>query len=1318
MAESADPLKVNCGVCGDVCKRGVKVTCCQARACRNCAVKHITKNKSCWKSACTKVVSTDVVENDEDLRALVDSLEDSDLINCSVCDEICKRGAILSCCKAPCCRSCGVKKVTADRKCWMEGCGALGLKSEDLQNDDLLRSAVDHYKNNGAMDPNHLNTLKKRKEKNVEILGSNDQNGKDSDDESMEIVSVDTAKNVDIGDKTTNNSISFKRKSPAEKSGGIKKAKWAGMKSDVVFLEMEMVHSYNKGPQTLQIGLSTSSEKGKPFFMQPVSNPVVENIKLSSVLNTLNLFRAGEKLLFRDKSGKKMECKTEKESLQGALSFLQEAKSSYVGPPVTLVTYRNVTIAHFVTALKRQGLQGRFQNIVGRIISLEEIFEEKDVWALLPMKPLNKVFSSVMGTTVSKSNPTCDEMAKNLRLVVTKLAEKHDFDLVDLSKPVQDVLKKFTNLDVTLPVEPNTYTTENSCNFNSATSIDAEEDDDDEIEEIQEIQVVKKTISSPKMKHNRFISEKGTVELVFRSLSFPVYNQPILAELKNAKKSVDFVKIQVSPSMAVRSKYNNWKIPKTDALKVHWMQGKAYVLAPIHPQQELSLKNNSHEVKPFEDFKAKTILGDYEACEGIPLISRPIKLVVIKTGKNENVNIGPKPTAIMVKIENLSPNVKITPSHALMVASLDVQGVTLVTKFFGVNNNNAASGQARIVVQAKGEFKSLKNGQQFGTAFLVSEKNISRVVDDAKSSQDIFATILEDSATESSMSKGVSPKLLNTKGSSPMMNARKVPSILSKQRKMCNTVALTRLYARGSNPVLVKLDANSTDSKKFHSASIQFSPKFKELIEADRAKKGKNDQVEWKEKESSKKCRVLWKEESTSGKGGGKSSVPYAFIDVSILSAPGGFRGAAVAPRYIDLSKAFDIASYVPAEGDAETFVDLSMSICVDFTERNWFVNNEPKSIEVYLKFKDTEIEKEKVKDQVFFIEGCYNDRVEILTKVFKTKSGNRLAPQKTSTNDMKATLVMRARYPEDEVRLAGREVIAITKAASPSVNLVKLCAVSGDGAKEELPAREAAQKERYDEFGDPEIMICNEGGNQRNQQRGLNEVELNEMEEWGMRQQRRRKDDFNEMREQGRYEDSNDIRESRMNFSGRRREEQFREMQPWGGKREEDLDDMEMMRMRMKRLDEGHNSGHDDDFNDMEMMRMRMKGLDEGYPSNSGYRGNGRMYEEHLGNGRYHGKEEYQESRRYEDDVGERFQARGFQSRFADNSGRNSPGVDESFQARGFQSRFADNSGNYSPGGGAQSAHGGGKGIDLRGSSVFEMARQKLNGKKDPWDM
>merc|ERR1719464_819280 len=131
------------------------------------------------------------------------------------------------------------------------------------------------------------------------------------------------------------------------------------------------------------------------------------------------------------------------------------------------------------------------------------------------------------------------------------------------------------------------------------------------------------------------------------------------------------------------------------------------------------------------------------------------------------------------------------------------------------------------------------------------------------------------------------------------------------------------------------------------------------------------------------------------------------------------------------------------------------------------------------------------------------------------------------------------------------------------------------------------------------------------------------------------------------------------------------------GGRREEDLDDMEMMRMRMKQLDEGPSSmgAYDDDFNDMEMMRRRMDSLDDGYPGMSGYRRNRGMDEEM-----------YRESQRYEDDMDGGFQTKGFQSRFGDN----------------FSSGF-------------------GGGIYLRdklgGSSAFEKARQKLSLKDDPMD-
>jgi hypothetical protein len=56
---------------------------------------------------------------------------------------------------------------------------------------------------------------------------------------------------------------------------------------------------------------------------------------------------------------------------------------------------------------------------------------------------------------------------------------------------------------------------------------------------------------------------------------------------------------------------------------------------------------------------------------------------------------------------------------------------------------------------------------------------------------------------------------------------------------------------------------------------------------------------------------------------------------------------------------------------------------------------------QVYLKFKDQEVDKKTVLQQVFSIRQSYNARVEILSPVFRPQPNRHLAPQKTQTNDM-----------------------------------------------------------------------------------------------------------------------------------------------------------------------------------------------------------------------------------------------------------------------------------------------------------------------------
>lgn len=61
-----------CGICHEICKRGVKLGCCSCIACRACATKFITREKKCWNSGCEALVTTKDLINDEELRKRVE----------------------------------------------------------------------------------------------------------------------------------------------------------------------------------------------------------------------------------------------------------------------------------------------------------------------------------------------------------------------------------------------------------------------------------------------------------------------------------------------------------------------------------------------------------------------------------------------------------------------------------------------------------------------------------------------------------------------------------------------------------------------------------------------------------------------------------------------------------------------------------------------------------------------------------------------------------------------------------------------------------------------------------------------------------------------------------------------------------------------------------------------------------------------------------------------------------------------------------------------------------------------------------------------
>ena len=102
----------------------VRPTCCiGAKACRECAVSHLTANKKCWNPDCSEETLVGDLVDYTRLRISVEKhkeweqkfkegLKIGSVLKCNLCGEICKRGVTLPCCAVAACRACAVKKLT------------------------------------------------------------------------------------------------------------------------------------------------------------------------------------------------------------------------------------------------------------------------------------------------------------------------------------------------------------------------------------------------------------------------------------------------------------------------------------------------------------------------------------------------------------------------------------------------------------------------------------------------------------------------------------------------------------------------------------------------------------------------------------------------------------------------------------------------------------------------------------------------------------------------------------------------------------------------------------------------------------------------------------------------------------------------------------------------------------------------------------------------------------------------------------------------------------------------------------------------------
>jgi len=157
------PVYVTCRLCDGVYKRPVKAKCCKANACKVCGHKQATKINKCWNKDCEKPITAASLEADEEQKKTVEkwymrmkkwdeNLKTGKILKCSLCESICQRGVSTPCCGIVACRGCAVKKITEARECWHASCKDPDLTSETLVNDEVLRKAVEYYKEHGVVD--------------------------------------------------------------------------------------------------------------------------------------------------------------------------------------------------------------------------------------------------------------------------------------------------------------------------------------------------------------------------------------------------------------------------------------------------------------------------------------------------------------------------------------------------------------------------------------------------------------------------------------------------------------------------------------------------------------------------------------------------------------------------------------------------------------------------------------------------------------------------------------------------------------------------------------------------------------------------------------------------------------------------------------------------------------------------------------------------------------------------------------------------------------------------------------------------------------
>eukprot|EP00092_Neocalanus_flemingeri_P003100 GFUD01003312.1.p1 GENE.GFUD01003312.1~~GFUD01003312.1.p1 ORF type:complete len:1263 (-),score=415.62 GFUD01003312.1:210-3998(-) len=847
-------------------------------------------------------------------------------------------------------------------------------------------------------------------------------------------------------DTTSSESISSKRKLDNSTNGDSKKPKTDIGSTRNVFVEVEIFKSHDVSAHLTQIGAIEDRPTNPRKFFRPISSKKL--LKLNdNVLEKLNMTKAGKNLTFK-RFKTDIACTMDRQALVEFLNFLQAAKNNFKN--LALYTYRKENFECLLNSLKFHGLGKRFLEIVNKMSTFEEMFKEKALWPYMPLKSLSDIYLKVMGLSVPMKNPSCEDLAEFLMKTSAKMTIKHSFSLDDVSKEVDFYTNLFKMFSANKMPE-NTYSVLNSISFvknekfwnnepvtsrSASTSKVESKPPPKPQQQGEKSKIHTKVVKSSKKIEAMEVEEDNFIfETVSHEVLYPVLCQPVLVKLGTMDENTKFIKFNISKQLTKQSKANDWELLK-DSAKVFWKNDTPYAFCHFCPILGNDNRYKSEKVKMIDNISIGSGLGEYKSLNKTDEEQRnlstkvTVDLVITSNGNDPSkFDINKIPVTVLVKLmlkpgSLTSGNLKdfvLRPTDVLICQKSNIDGVKILNKFISVDRKQAVSNRAKVVIEGEAA-KILSNGQILGTATLFQN--------DIKL---LFQQLNEQTEMNSKFGSSPSCAILQVK---------------HKQKRPIKTMGASRLYAQGSNPVLVRLDQYESTriTSKFAKAFIQFSPEFNEIIDQNR----KVLKI-LKLKENEAIVKVLW-----------KKNIPYAFVDIKIPSISNKMKPTI---DFCDIVQNYELGSFAPLDfGDPLECSKVNMSICVDFTEKNCIVEGLPRLIKVYLKFKDSEIDKKKVLEEYFSIQKTYHTKIDILSVVFKPDHSERLAPQKTATNDMKATLVIRSK-DDSPVILNAREVLADCQSMNPEENLPKF-SVCGKRVSATMPVVMNQEMEQIEMMG------------------------------------------------------------------------------------------------------------------------------------------------------------------------------------------------------------------------------------------------------------